>query len=113
MATKKHVRPTLAQMRELEARLEDQIEGTSRLVRDCDLWRDKYIVLKACYDFRKMVQDELLENVIKKKEEISLMKEKQCVLQAKLELLEKESKQHAAEVELLKNRGFWARLLNK
>lgn len=54
---KKRVRPTLAMVRELEAEIEslrrcgvgewrrmldEQIEATSCLVRDCDAWRESY-----------------------------------------------------------------------
>lgn len=42
---KKRWRPSLTAYRELEGKLADQIEGTSRLVKDCDLWREKYRTL--------------------------------------------------------------------
>ena len=38
----KRVRPSVTAYRELEKELESQIDGTSRLVKDCDLWREKY-----------------------------------------------------------------------
>ena len=47
---KKRWRPTLTAYMELEKKLESQIEGTSQLVKDCDLWREKYQVLKEKYD---------------------------------------------------------------
>lgn len=47
---KKRWRPSLTAYRELEKKLESQIDGTSQLVKDCDLWREKYRELKKQYD---------------------------------------------------------------
>lgn len=64
---KKRVRPTWALVRELEAeiadlqaKLDDQIDGTSMLVQDCDGWRDKYHALLAERDFYKSAADALV-----------------------------------------------------
>ena len=35
---------------EYKRKLESQVEGTSMLVKDCDIWRDKYRGLKAMFD---------------------------------------------------------------
>ena len=47
---KKRWRPSLAAYRELERKLESQIEGTSVLVADCDAWREKYRRLRNDHD---------------------------------------------------------------
>lgn len=39
---KKRWRPSLTAYRELERKLAEQIEGTSKLVADCDHWRELY-----------------------------------------------------------------------
>jgi predicted RNase H-like nuclease (RuvC/YqgF family) len=46
---KKMTRPTWAQVKDLERQVKDlqrkldsQVDGTSRLVQDCDGWREKY-----------------------------------------------------------------------
>ena len=36
-----------AKVKELQAKLDDQIDGTSMLVQDCDGWRDKFRALVA------------------------------------------------------------------
>ena len=111
---KKRVRPTLTQVRALEAeiaelkekvsfydkhqgedlrkvvidlqeKLESQIDGTSSLVKDSDLWREKY------------------QKLVKENEEIA---DKERMLSSDYKKLEK-------EVSRLKNRGFWARVFNK
>lgn len=54
MEEQKAKRPTWAMINELEAKvkdlqakLNDQIDGTSRLVQDCDGWREKFHKLLA------------------------------------------------------------------
>lgn len=54
MEEQKQQRPTWARIRELEAKvkdlqakLDDQIDGTSMLVQDCDGWREKFHKLLA------------------------------------------------------------------
>lgn len=82
---KKRWRPSLPAYRELEKKLESQIEGTSQLVKDCDLWREKYQILKKKYDELSAGHDRLAE----------------------------ECKKLRAENDRLKSRGFIDRLLNR
>lgn len=82
---KKRWRPTLTAYRELEKKLESQIDGTSQLVKDCDLWREKYQILKKKYDELSAGHDRLAE----------------------------ECKNLRAENDRLKSRGFIDRLLNR
>ena len=56
---KRQSRPSWAMVNELKAKLEEQIEGTSRLVKDCDAWREKYRALKEKYD-QQLKADEYL-----------------------------------------------------
>ncbi len=77
---KKRVRPTWAMVRALEAqvktlqaKLDDQIDGTSMLVQDCDGWRDKYHVLLAERDFYKRAAEMLSEeNGVSKSDDVSV-----------------------------------------
>ena len=70
---------------DLKQKLDGQIEGTSRHVQDCDVWRDKFHALEK---------------------EIG-------VLKAEKELLEVALDDRADEVRRLKRRGLWSRILNK
>jgi DNA anti-recombination protein RmuC len=116
---KKRVRATLTQVRELEAKLADQIEGTSRLVNDCDLWREKYQKLFAEYEELKAVtnESEIIRNLRDKnmtlEQSNSLMKEKLDSLDSHIKVLESVAEKRAAEIERLKSRGFWDRVFNR
>ena len=115
----KRWRPSLSQYRELEAKLEEQIEGTSRIVAECDGWREKYRKLvkevsKNCVD--KVLKDRIdtLErendtlsrsNEFMASELNSIREQDSSVAQENQELRD--------EVFYLRNRGLWARILNK
>ena len=166
---KKRVRPTWAQVRVLEAeivelkdtikfyddhkgedlrkvvvelqeKLESQIEGTSTLVHDCDLWREKYQDLKKRFD--DLVEKEKKESEAYKNlesnykgqlagaedlaEQVKTLKDKNATLeQSNLGLQQgideerklregaaKDYQEARKEVMRLKNRGFFARLFN-
>jgi len=47
---KKRWRPSLTAYRELQRKLDEQIEGTSLVVQDCDGWREKYRLLLERYN---------------------------------------------------------------
>lgn len=71
--------------RELQKKYEEQIEGTSHLVADCDAWRE---------NFRD------LEKELEKTRETNIAVGKQC---SRLN----------DELNALRSRGFWARVFNK
>ena len=138
---KKRVRATWTQVRELEAKLADQIEGTSRLVKDCDIWREKYQrlfeehqELRDKYDHLLKTNEYLasqleeLKKTVKEAKAASaetvghvhalessngFMDAEMKKLRAELELEHATADHLAAEVGRLKSRGFWARLFNK
>ena len=127
---KKRVRPTWTQVRDLEAKLADQIDGTSRLVKDCDLWREKYQKLfaehKAMLDGQPMSEYERI-TYEKLKDDNATLRGKVTQLEssnnfmdaelrkvrAELDLEHATADHLAAEVGRLKSRGFWARVFNK
>jgi len=47
---KKRWRPSLTEYRALQQKLEEQISGTSVIVRECDEWREKYRALYEKYN---------------------------------------------------------------
>lgn len=120
----------MTQVRELEAKLADQIEGTSRLMKDCYLWREKYQKLfeehkavlegkpmseydRIAYEKLKNDNAELRGKVSQLESSNNFMEAEMKKLRAELDL-EKATADHlAAEVTRLKNRGFWARVFNK
>lgn len=81
-------------VRELEAKLADQIEGTSRLVKDCDEWRDKYRKLKVQFGFIASNSGEFVPEY----KYTELLAEKTALQE---------------ELDSLRKRGFWARVLNR
>lgn len=131
---KRQSRPSWAMVNELKAKLEEQIEGTSRLVKDCDAWREKYRALKEKYDQQLKADehlsgqlDELKNNVKAAKAasyesvgHVRTLEQSNKIMEAELNKVRKElelersvSDTLAAESERLKNRGFLARLFNK
>lgn len=121
------MRPTWTQVRDLEAKLADQIEGTSRLVKDCDLWREKYqklfaehnLLLKAADNgdsVTEMLSDELATlrgKVTQLESSNNFMDAELRKVRAELDLEHATADHLAAEVGRLKSRGFWARVFNK
>lgn len=111
--TKKRWRPSLTAYRELEKKLANQIDGTSRLVKDCDLWRERCRELEkklqeATDDFNDLNGDKkILEHSNKLMEE-----ELKRVRNHRDELLEV-NQRNLAYIERMESRGWFARLLNK
>lgn len=116
---KKRWRPSLTAYRELEKKLESQIEGTSRIVQDCDGWREKY---------RELIKE--ISNGNDKKVLRDHIKALECenrTLRHSNELMETELKRNSQVLEWntramnelrgvlhnLKSRGFWARVFNR
>lgn len=117
---KKRWRPSLTAYRELEKKLESQIEGTSQLVKDCDLWREKYQILKKKYDELLPLSQDAVSQVEKLTDSLAesrrLHNETLCKygdLSAEHDRLAEESKKLRAENDRLKSRGFIDRLLNR
>lgn len=116
---KKRWRPSLAQYRELEAKLEEQIEGTSRIVADCHGWRAKY---------RELIK-EISKGNDKKvlRDHIEALECENRTLRHSNELMETELKRNSQVLEWntramnelrgvlhnLKSRGFWSRVFNR
>ena len=112
-------RPSLSQYRELEARLEEQIEGTSRIVADCDGWRAKYRDLID--EISKGNDKKVLRDHIEALEcENKTLKRSNEYMNCELEMIRgtesdvtKENKELRDLVFYLKNRGLWERITNK
>lgn len=110
---KKRVRPTWAMVKSLEGevaelkeKLRSQIEGTSMLVGDCDAWRDKY--------------HELMNSAGATENDLRLLKERNNELTHKCNMQERELDEykdmHRAalkEIEMLRSRSLWQRIMNK
>ena len=96
---RKRVRATWTMVRALEAKLNDQIEGTSRLVKDCDVWRGKFRDLKWKY--------KTLERSNKYMEEATML------LRNENAELTKKNDNLCDELYRLRNRGFWKRVFNR
>ena len=116
---KKRWRPSLAQYRELEKKLESQIDGTSKLVADCDGWREKYrsVIKEVSHGGDKKVL----------REHIEALECENRTLRHSNELMETELKRNSQVLEWntramnelrgvlhsLKSRGFWSRVFNR
>lgn len=110
---KKRWRPSLTAYRELEKKLESQIEGTSQLVKDCDAWLEKYCKLEkklqeATDDFNDLNGDKkILEHSNK------LMEDELKRVREANESLGKKCAELSNKLSELLSRGWFARLLNK
>ena len=95
---------------ELKRQFEDQIEGTSRLVGDCDAWRDKYHQLEDKHkeDCQKNHSecDTLDKSNKMMEDELARQRDANKRLSEKNTLLYREN-------QFLKSRGLWGRVLNK
>lgn len=116
---KKRWRPSLAEYRELERRIDEQIEGTSRIVADCDGWRAKYRDLID--EISKGNDKKVLRDHIEALEcENKTLRHSNKLMEAELENIRlsdneytRENRELRDEVFYLRNRGLWARILNK
>ena len=96
---KKRFRPTLTAYRALQKENDELLESQSRLVRDCDEWRDKFRALN--------VKAKVLERSNEH------MENAQKDMRAEIARLSNALEKAEAEVVILKDRGFWARVFNK
>lgn len=104
---------------ELRKKLESQIDGTSRLVADCDGWRDKYRKLLDEKKGLEKMHDDVVEESAKMSEELR-------ELRSRLEEAENEVRSlgsynvglkdsldiAVSEIERLRGRGIISRILN-
>ena len=122
---KKRVRPTVGQVRALEAKVselekfirentdealrrkfEEQLDGTSMLVRECDGWRDIYREKCKELDVASKRLTTLTNDISKLREELETEK--------KLRQKATEDYQTARnEVVRIKGRNLWQRILNR
>ena len=124
---KKRMRPTLTQVSDLQKELDSQIEGTSNLVRDCDLWRGRYRDLKAKFDEQVDGTSRLVANCDAWREKYRELKEENATLEtsnkhmeAELERVRKANQslselndERLLQIRQLRNRGFLARVFNR
>lgn len=115
---KKRFRPSLTAYRELESKLADQIDGTSRLVKDCDLWREKYRQLVK--EHKKLQASIEAEAVRELKDKNTTLEQSNTLLSAETDTLRSKMSQlseladkASKEVKRLNERSFWARVFNK
>ena len=92
MEKTKRERPTVTQVKELELRVEeltlklnDQTDCTSKLIADCNLWREKYQKLSAEKTTLTKVNEELGRQLLSARNDLNA----------------------------LKQRSFWSRLFNR
>ena len=86
-------------MEEYKRKFEEQLEGTSVLVKDCDAWREKYRSLDEECSVLKTSNDH--------------MEKEQKRLNGKLQKAADRIHELETEIHVLKSRGFWARVFNK
>lgn len=116
---KKRWRPSLAQYRELERRIDEQIDGTSLIVADCHGWRAKYrnLIDEISKGNDKKVLRDHIEALECENETLrhsnKLMETELKRVNGLLDWSKKVSNELLEELIFLKNRGFWARLFNK
>ena len=116
---KKRWRPSLAQYRELLRRIDEQIDGTSRIVADCHGWRAKYRDLIKSISEGK--EKKVLRDHIEALEcENETLKHSNRLMEAELENIRmsdneysRENRELRDELYYLRNRGLWARVFNK
>ena len=107
---------TAEDVRELEVykhKYEEQLDGTSSLVKDCDAWREKYRELHKKYE-------EQIEGTSRLVSDCDAWRENYRALEKELEGVRQsyyaagtQCAKLKEELEALKSRGFWARLLNR
>ena len=115
----KRWRPSLTQYRELQAKLDEQIEGTSRIVADCDGWRAKYRNLIE--EISKGNDKKVLRDHIEALEcENRTLRHSNEMMETELDKMRasdnefaRENRELRDEVFCLRNRGFWARVFNR
>ena len=105
---------------ELRKKLESQIDGTSRLVADCDGWRDKYRKLLDEKKGLEKMHDDVVEESAKMSEELRELRSRLENAEYELRSLSsynlglKDSLDIAvSEIERLRGRGIISRILNK
>lgn len=106
MEKEKRWRPSLTAYRELEKKLEKQLEGTSRLVRECDIWREKFRTLLA-------ERDKLAANVRQLEQVNTLQAAEMKVLRRKGDEFASLACERAGEIKRLRSRGLWSRIFNR
>ena len=116
---KKRWRPSLAQYRELQAKLDEQIEGTSRIVAECHGWRKKYrdlvdSISKGSVDnvLKDRIETLERENDILSRSNEFMASELNSIREADSAVV-KENRELRDELFMLKSRGFWSRLFNR
>ena len=96
---KRASRPTWTMVRELESKLKSAVAGLD----------DATAALKNARQQLQELKDSHSATVKSNK----LMADELALRQSKIELLDKMADELAAEVERLKNRGFWERVFNR
>lgn len=110
-----------------EKELESQIDGTSNLVKDCNIWRDKYRELKAKFDDQVEGTSRLVADCDDWREKFRTLKLKNQTLETSNKHMESELKrvrdanqslndlndERLVQIQELMSRGFWARMFNR
>ena len=116
---RKRWRPSLAQYRELQAKLDEQIEGTSRIVAECHGWRKKYrdlvdSISKGSVDnvLKDRIETLERENDLLSRSNEFMASELNSIREADSAVV-KENRELRDELFMLKSRGFWSRLFNR
>lgn len=112
-----------SEKKELSEKLEEQISGTSIIVADCDIWREKYRKLYDEFDEYKNnksnadVPKKCLDELQAKYDELKKRYDDVCsrldVLTEEKNFIELDRDEHKEEVKRLMERGLWARILNR
>lgn len=107
MEEKKRWRPSLAEYRALQKEIDGHMEDKSRLVADCDAWREKYHQLKKEYDKLNCSDVGIAEKSNR------LMEEELTRVRKQAEDASKDYNNARREVLWLRNRSLWQRIINK
>lgn len=112
-----------SEKKELSEKLDEQINGTSVLVSDLDIWREKFRNLNKEFDDYKNnksnadVPKKCLDELQTKYDELKKRYDDVCVAHDQLldekKAVEKDLDEHKEEVQRLMNRGFLARVFNR
>ena len=113
MESCKRFRPTVTAYRALEKEIEGHLEDKSRLVSDCDGWREKYRDAMRHVDEVETENARLKDEASRMTDDISHLKSRISIYDNTLKEMLREKEELQQRVDELSYRGFWSRLFNK
>lgn len=113
MEEEKRRRPTVAQLKALEAELSSQSECVSRLVADCDAWRKKYRSLLVRQKNAVMMHEGVVEESARMSADLRELRQRLAEISAERDRLAGECeilRREKADLESRLSGGFFSRL---